>query len=117
MLSRSKRIPRKEFEHIIRNGRRYFSDHFVLYAEKTPLKDHSFFSFSVSKKIFKRAVDRNLYRRRGYSVANKFFKNIKPGYFLFFSYKKGGHEQKLNISQKEIEKEIYDLFEQSGIID
>jgi hypothetical protein len=36
---------------------------------------------------------------------------------LFFSYKKGGHEQKLNISQKEIEKEIYDLFEQSGIID
>jgi ribonuclease P protein component len=44
--------------------------------------------FSVSKKVVKTAVGRNKQRRRGYSAISKVYPTVKPGYFLFFVYKK-----------------------------
>ena len=60
------------------------------------------FAFSVSKKVCKKAVDRNRLRRQGYSVVSKYLKQINPGYFYIFTFKKGSYP----IPFSELEKEI-----------
>lgn len=70
------------------------------------------FSFSVSKKVFKRAVDRNKYRRRGYGVISRNIKSIKPGFFYFFSFKK--IDKKILFS--DLEKEIINLLDKAGVL-
>ena len=101
MLPKKRRIERKEFEYILKTGERYNSPHLLLYIAKTdaPL---SRFSVSISKKIFKHAVDRNLYRRRGYNSIHTFLPNIIPGFLVFFSFKKG----KYPLSFTELHTEI-----------
>lgn len=53
----------------------------------------------------KRAVDRNLYRRRGYNVISKIIEIIAPGHLFFFVYKKGIYP----LSFSDLEKEILAL--------
>lgn len=91
MLPKNRRIEKKYFGKITKFGKRYNSDLFSLY--KLPISDKdtrvpSKFSFSVSKKVSKLAVDRNKLRRRGYSVVSKHIKSITPGFFYYFSFKK-----------------------------
>lgn len=74
--------------------------------------ENSRFSFSVSKKVSKMAVNRNKLRRVGYSIVEKCIENVNPGYFLFFSYKKGAEKYKY----QEIEKEILGLLEKSFML-
>ncbi len=91
MLPKTRRIERKYFKQILTQGKRYNSQSFSLYLSKndegsteTPSK----VAFSVSKKVVKTAVGRNKLRRRGYSAISKNIKSIKPGFLLFFVYKK-----------------------------
>lgn len=116
MLPKSRRISCKEFKHILQNGRRSFSDHFVLYLERVENYNTSRFSFSISKKICKNATSRNLYRRRGYAVITKIIKQIKPNHFVFFSYKKSKNEKDFNLKFKTIESEIVNLLKQTNML-
>ena len=115
MLSKKRRIDRKNFTYILNKGKRFNSPHLVLYLAPITIENqeqNSKFSFSISKKILKRAVDRNKYRRRGYSVVSKQIKTIKPGFFCFFSYKKGDYP----ISFSQIEKETSELLSRSAMV-
>ena len=112
MLSQDRRIQRNFFSKILKEGKRYNSKHFLLYLLKYNKKS-SRFSFSVSKKVTKLAVDRNKYRRRGYSLVSKYLPNIKPGSLFFFLFKKGDKKLTFNEMEKEI---IYLLRETSMLV-
>ncbi len=103
MLPKNRRIPRDNFTRILSHGIRFNSSKLLLYLDKMPENNPSRVAFSVSKKVCSKAVDRNRYRRIGYSVVSKFLSNIKSGYFLFFVYKKGSIPVKFSILEKEIE--------------
>ena len=114
MLPKNRRIPRRSFQQILSNNKRFNSHGLVLFI--SPIdptnQKNSRFSFSVSKKVKTRAVDRNKLRRRGYSVISKHLKNIKPGYYLFFSFKKTTKADKFSV----LEEEIKQLLSDSGMI-
>ena len=107
MLPKKRRIEKREFRHIISRGKKLNGDNLLLYIAKIEtdyeLKD-SRFSFSVSKKVTKGAVDRNRLRRVGYSVIEKSIERIKKGYFLFFVFKKNTVNVKFDVLEKEILK-------------
>jgi ribonuclease P protein component len=109
MLPKNKRIPRKEFSYILKNGKRLNSPHFLLYIAKSHKDtDLSRFSFSISKKILKNAVDRNKHRRRGYAAVKNMIDSVKSSYFFFFSYKKGAYPLKFSIIESEIRNLLKD---------
>ena len=115
MLSKNRRISRKEFPYILAKGKRYNFPHFLLYVapiNSIDKKNSSRFSFSISKKVFSKAVDRNKYRRRGYSVIDLYKDSLKPGYFCFFSFKKGSS----GITFDTLQKEILGLLSASAVI-
>ena len=112
MLPKNRRIKKKEFTNILNNGKRYNSQNLLLYLLKTNKSEPSKFSFSISKKICKNAVDRNKYRRRGYSIVTLNMKNIQPGYLCFFSFKKGSNKPAFNA----LEKEITQLLHKASVI-
>jgi len=105
MLPKKRRIPRKEFTYILANSKRFHSPHLTLYIAHNTPDSPSRFSFSVSKKIYKRAVDRNLCRRRGYNSISKVLHSIPNGFFFFFVFKKGVYP----VSFQELEKEVLAL--------
>jgi ribonuclease P protein component len=102
MLPKNRRLNRPQFSNVLSLGKRFTSPHFLLYVFKDKVSTPSKFAFSVSKKIAKKAVDRNRYRRQGYSVISKQEKNIPTGFLCIFIFKKGIYP----ISFFEMEKEI-----------
>jgi ribonuclease P protein component len=113
MLTKNRRIPRENFSYILSNGARFNSPRLLLYIAKIPEKTPSRVAFSVSKKVCPKAVDRNRYRRIGYSAISVVIKALKPSYFLFFSYKKGSIPAKF----EEIEKEVKALLSSSSMLE
>ncbi|MSU45153.1 MAG: ribonuclease P protein component [Candidatus Zambryskibacteria bacterium] len=114
MLPKKNRISRREIEVILKNGSRYNSPNLLMYLYKNGKEkklQNSQFSFSISKKISKNAVDRNKQRRRGYSVINKHIDKIKDGYYCMFVFKKGSG----SIKYENLEKEILELLSESNV--
>ena len=113
MLPKERRISKKNFPYILSESRRYNSHHLLLYLSKIEggSKKMSQFTFSVSKKVSKLAVNRNRFRRQGYSVVER-IPNIKPGYFCFFTFK-----NTLNLKYSQIEAEIVELLSLSGMLE
>ena len=112
MLPKKRRIPKKEFPFILKNGKRLNSPHLLIYLAKNKDDAPSRFSFSISKKICKNAVDRNKYRRQGYSIISKNLNQTKTGYFCFFLFKKG----KYPIQFSELNDEITSLLMGVGML-
>jgi len=115
MIPKKRRILRKEFAQILRNGRRYNTSSLLLY--QAPIisdrkTTESKFSFSVPKKAYPKAVDRNKHRRRGYSVIYRHLEQIKSGYYCFFSFKKITKPTPFPL----LEKEILELLSLSGML-
>ena len=104
MLPKRRRIARKEFPNILKFGKRYNSEHLLLTIIKTEQTSPSKFSFSVSKKVLKNAVDRNKYRRRGYSIIRQLLKGVHQSFLCFFSFKRGSGDVKFRTLEKEITK-------------
>jgi|SRR3989344_114624 len=114
MLPKKRRISRKEFPYILKNGKRYNSPSLLLYvapADQDGSKE-SKFSFSVSKKVCPKAVDRNRFRRWGYSIVRGSLEQVRSGYFCFFSFKKTLKP----ISFSVLEKEARELLSLSGVL-
>ncbi len=112
MLPKKRRISRSEFPYILANGKRYNSQHLLLYLVKNQANKPYFqtkIAFSVSKKVCNTAVGRNKLRRRGYSVVGKKISKIEPGSLGFFVFKKGS----TSTSFKALEGEIFELLSNS----
>jgi len=111
MLPKLNRIPRSLFKDAIKSSRFIASSNFNFRYKfiKEPKKR---FAIVISKNTIKKATDRNLLRRRCYSIIRKNLTRIKNGVFGIFLAKKG--EDKLNFV--EIEKEINTLLKKANII-
>jgi len=113
MLPKKRRIQRSSFSNIFSRGKRHNSTNLLLYVATSDKNEPSRFSFSVSKKVNKKAVDRNKLRRRGYSVVSRYLDKIKPNFLCLFSFKLGSGKIKFN----ELEKEIYSLLRSGGVLE
>lgn len=101
MLPKQRRISKEFFEKIIKEGKNINSEHIYLRFTKNIGKD-SLFSFIISGKIAKKAVDRNLFKRRGRYIIQKNLNNIKAGYLYTFFAKKGVVELSFKVLEQEI---------------
>ena len=106
MLAKNRRIGKKIFSVHFSKLERFVSPHlFLTIVKNEKANEPSRFAFSISKKICKRAVDRNRLRRQGYSIVGKYLKNIPDGFLFFFSFKKSAYP----VSFADLEKEICGL--------
>ncbi len=114
MLPKKRRIQRSQFSSILSAGKRYTTPHLLAYValQSEKMSAESQFSFSVSKKVCKLAVDRNRFRRRGYSTINTYLSRINPGFLIFFSFKKGSE----GISFDTLYAEVSDILSRVGIL-
>lgn len=115
MLPKEIRLVRGEIPLVLKEGQRFNTQSLILYHlrnKENLAKNKSKFSFSVSKKIAPNATDRNLFRRRGYSVISKNLNKIKGGNSLFFVFKKGSKSTKY----QELEDEVLRLLSLAGVL-
>ncbi len=110
MLPKTSRISRENFSELLKSSKFYHSPHFILRVGNAAL-GRARFGVSVSKKISKKAVTRNLIRRRVYSILNKKIINLFPTTALFVA--KIGAEK---IRGVELEKEIEKILRSSNLI-
>lgn len=112
MLPKNRRIQKKLFSNTVLLGRRFNSPHFLAYITEIDKSKQSLFSFSVSKKVCKSAVDRNRLRRQGYSIISNYLKEVLPGFTCFFSFKKGSS----SIKFEEMQTEIKSILKSANVI-
>ncbi len=112
MLPQKRRVSRTEFETVLKNGGWYHSPHLTLRASKNTLGKKSVFAVSVSKKVAKKAVSRNLLKRRVYSVIGEGLSGVTDGYSAVFFLKKGIAE----IVFSDLKKEVISLLQKAKIL-
>jgi len=86
MLTQKNRTDRKTVEKVFKQGRFVNSANLSLKYIKDSEIDFPQISFTVPKTVCKRAVGRNLLRRRGYAVIRKYFDLVPKntiGVFVF----------------------------------
>jgi len=99
MLPKSKKVSREEFPKGHKKGATYHSPHFSFVVVKKDPELPSKFSFVISGKVAKKAVERNKLKRWTYRTIQKEYDNIKNGSVCVFFSKKGS--TKLTYSQLE----------------
>lgn len=107
MLPKKRRLTRKEIPLLLR-GKRSGSEHIIMYVlenSENVLKHSGKFSISVSKKVAKKAVDRNKIRRRGYVIIMDNLKKINPKNDYLFTLKSGT----MTLSYQNLREEILKL--------
>lgn len=92
MLPRSKKVSRKEFPKGHKKGATYHSPNLSLVVVKKDFKLPSKFSFIISSKVAKKAVERNKLKRWTYHTIQKEYDNIKNGFVCIFFSKKNSTE-------------------------
>ena len=112
MLKKKLRVSKQVFKEAFKKGRFLSSLYLSLRFFRENSLQSSKFSFTVPKSVSKKAITRNLLKRRGYSAVKK-LKNINNSYVLIFSFKKGGEKA----SFSELETEIENLLKKAKIID
>lgn len=86
MLPRSERLSRSDFELLKKRGARIHTELFTLSYVFTPTLG---VGVVVSKKVARRAVDRNMMRRRVYAVFRDIKHDLKTAYIVVFIKKEG----------------------------
>ncbi len=111
MLARKHRIKKKkEIENIFKKGRSFRQDFLILKIIKNDLGSCRF-AFIVSKKISKKAVERNKVKRSLRAAAGPKIKFLKQGFDVLFIALPAIKEKKF----KEIEEAVNELFKKAKI--
>ena len=113
MLSKEGRISQSLFTQIIKEGRSFGFKNFSLRFCLRGDHKKSAFSFVVSSKEVKKAVWRNLIKRRGRAVVKKNSNRIKAGYLYAFFLKKS----LVSKSFIEFETEIMDGLKEINLLE
>ena len=109
MLPKSHRLDAEGHKDAALIGKRYFGEYLVLKTLNS--KEKSLFSVVVSKKIEKKAVDRNSARRRVYAILRDLYKSVPGPIVYIVSLKKSI----IAVSHEELKKEIDFLFKKAKI--
>jgi ribonuclease P protein component len=113
MLSKERRIPRLLLNELIRRPHKRFMGR-LLSLQVYSLSQNSRFSFRVSKKVAKTAVQRNYLRRVGYNAVGKFAPTLARGFAAVFSFVKAGTGSDFKAT---VEEEVEVLLRKAQIID
>ena len=111
MLPKKNRANKKIIAKIFKEGKSVFSDNLNLKYLKNDFADRKI-SFIAPKIVSKKAVGRNLLKRRGYAVLEKYFKKLPSGFSGVFIFGKksleifGGRKNKKYNSIQNLENEI-----------
>ncbi len=112
MLSRKHRISRLSFEGVLRQGSWQHSAHLTLRTLASRSQGQARFAVSVSKKVAKKAVARNLLKRRLFSVLESVVGKVPPSTSGIFFFKKGSSD----ISFAMLKEEALFLLKKSGVL-
>ena len=107
MLSKKKRVTKKEFQNLMKEGKTFSTQLFLFFFIK---KDLPQYSFVAPKKFFKNAVKRNKFRRLGYNILRSL--PLEKGSGIFF-YKK----QSTTATTEEIKENIYFILRKVGFLE
>ena len=107
MLPKKKRVTKEIFQTIMDKGNIVYGSFFVLRYLPSGLPSYA---FAISKKIAKKAVQRNKMRRLGYNILRKYVLTKGSAVFL---YKKEG----LRATTLELTKDIDLLLKRSKILE
>lgn len=112
MLPKDNRLKSKEdIKSVKKQGFRCQSSNFgllILKKEKSPFK----VGVIISKKVFRRAVDRNREKRRIMKVVRDYQSKIKDNHWVMFLVKSSIKE----VTAKDLEKEILNTFKVSRLL-
>ena len=114
MLSKKNKVPYSLFSKLLHVKSKKISGKNVN-ARMVSLEDASLdsrFSFVVSVKISKLAVVRNKLKRYGYRAIKNNLIRIKPGYCLFFYFKKGSS----SVDYEGVESDIVSILDNFGLL-
>ena len=103
---------KKDFQKVIKKGKKIEKDFLVLKFFENSLKDVSRIGFIVSQKISKKAFLRNRIKRRLREIVKDNLDNLKPGYDLIFFTKKAIKEKDF----LEIEKIVKQILKQAKLL-
>lgn len=112
MISKKNRNDRKAVAQIFKVGRTVGSLNLILKFFQTSTKNPPRISFVAPKTVAKRAVDRNLLRRRGYAVMERHLNKLPDGFSGIFIFGKksmgifGGHGKQTKDQLGSLQNEI-----------
>ena len=121
MLKKKLKVSRKLFDEVFKNGRYAKSSGLLLKYAFMP-GNHPSVSFVVPKTVAKKAIARNLLKRRGYAAIKKVIEKISPSAICIFVFQKGssarfgGEKNKIRYPFLEIEKEINHLLVKARVL-
>ena len=98
------------FSEVLKKGKGSHSPHMSIKVLKMEGIQKSAFYFVVSGKIIKKAVKRNLFKRRGRHIARS--QKTKDGYIAIFFAKKGAG----NLEYADYKAEMLDLMQKASIL-
>ncbi|HJL55829.1 MAG: ribonuclease P protein component [Candidatus Pacebacteria bacterium] len=98
------------FSEVLKKGKSYHSPHVSFKMLHMPSIGKSSFYFVVSGKVIKKAVKRNLFKRRGRSIAKS--SGVKPGYVGAFFAKKGAG----TLEYDKFKTEVLDLLQKAKLL-
>ena len=111
MLLQKRRVKKDQIKEILKRGKIFSGREISLKTIFIP-KEPSAFAVIVSSKTEKKAVKRNLLKRRGKAVIFKTLPFLKEGFLTLVFFKKESAEMKFS----KLEEEIRILFLKAGIL-
>lgn len=112
MLPKTHRLTRDEVLKVVKNGQSIGSFPFSVKVLAADASQPSQFAFIVPSKSVKRAVDRNLVRRRARAVVEALLTGLKPGYKAAFFISAPA----LTLTQEELTQKIVFLLNKAKIL-
>lgn len=101
MFSKQNRLTTKDFNEVFKIGKNFSNDYFLCKYIKS---DKLAVSVAVSKKVFKKAVKRNLVKRRVASILREKKEGLSKGKYIFVVKK-----NLLEMNKKQLEGLIFDI--------
>ncbi len=103
MLSRKHRLSKqKDFDRVYKSGKQCAAPHLILKGVRNDA-DFSRFAIIISKKIAKKAVDRNRVKRQISEIIRQRLAKIKTGFDLVIIVKKDVLDQSSDVLAKELD--------------
>lgn len=104
----------EDFQTVLSKGRRFFNTSYTVYSlkreESNVLENMPRIGISVGKKKFKRAVDRNYYKRVTKSIIGRHMYCFKEGYDYVLLVKPAMQEQLQKKTFQQFEVEFIQMF-------
>ncbi len=99
MLPKSKRLTTEEFKEVFENGKKIYSP---LFMYSYVIKESFKLSVVASKKNFKKAVQRNKYKRKIFNIVRSFDKDTLPNAWIICTFKKEAIDKDNTLLEKDI---------------